>query len=130
MISHKLKKRVLKEASLLKQHLTSEELQTLKYNRFAIYPDNYDTCIYGRLTGDCFSKRAHELLSKCAIWPYSMEIGQFHKTSMGVNRWISYRQDMREAFSPIEYYIYHREEKIPILVEYILGERELKVEDL
>lgn len=128
MISQKLKKRVLEEATLLKQYATLAEINKLE--NVEIYAFSDIGCIYGRMTGSCYSERAHELLSKCAIWPYSVDIDYFKKTSMGVKRWIRAREDRFYGHSPIEYYIYHREEKIPILIDYLLGKRELKIEDL
>ena len=128
MISKKLKQRVLEEATLLKQHATPEEIKSLDLN--TIEPNHFDQCIYGQMTGNCYSERAHELLAKCAIWPYSIELDTYVKTQMGVTRWIKFRKFDGGAFSPIEYYIYHRPDKISVLVDYLKGNRELTVEDL
>ena len=126
MISKKLKQRVLEEATLLKQHATPEEIKSLDLN--TIEPDKFDQCIYGQMTGNCYSERAHELLTKCAVWPYSIEIDTYVKTQMGVARWMKFREVSYEAFSPIEYYIYHRPNKIPVLVDYLKGNRELTIQ--
>lgn len=128
MISKKLKQRVLEEATLLKQHATPEEIELLDIDE--LDPNQPSNCIYGQMTGDCFSPRAHELLSKCAVWPYSIELENYIKTQMGLKRWMIFRNKTWEGFSPIEYYIYHRESKIPALVNYLKGKGELKIEDL
>lgn len=128
MISKKLKQRVLEEATLLKQHATPEEIELLDIDE--LNPSQPSNCIYGQMTGSCFSPRAHELLFKCAVWPYSIELDTYVKTQMGVTRWMKFREVSEEAFSPIEYYIYHRPDKIPVLVDYLKDNRELTIEDL
>lgn len=128
MISKKLKQRVLEEITLLKQYATPEEIESLDSN--TINPSYFKQCIYGQMTGDCYSKRTHELLTKCAVWPYSIRIAKYKKTQMGSKNWIDRRKRDNEVFSPIEYYIYHRRNKISILVNYLKGNRELTIEDL
>lgn len=128
MISKKLKQRVLEEATLLKQHATPEEIHKLDVDW--IDPTNFEQCIYGQMTGNCYSERAHELLAKCAVWPYSIELDGYVKTQMGVTRWMNFRNGSSNGFSPIEYYIYNRPDKIPVLVNYLKGNRELTIEDL
>lgn len=127
MISYKLKQLVLDELFLLKQHATSEEISCL--SEIEIDPENAERCIYGAMTGDCFSERAHELLSKCAK-PYSKNLSKFTPTKMGVEKWIKIREINETFFSPIEYYIYQREENIPFLTDYLLGKRELTINEL
>ena len=127
MISHNLKQRVLEELTLLKQHATTEEISLL--NEIPINPSSHEECIYGAMTGDCFSERAHELLSKCAR-PYSKSVDVLIPTKMGVKRWIKVREVKETFFSPVEYYIYQREENIPFLTDYLLGKRELTINEL
>ena len=127
MISHNLKQRVLEELTLLKQHATTEEISLL--NEIEINPARHDTCIYGAMTGSCFSDRAHELLSKCAT-PYSQTIYILKPTKMGVKRWMKVRERKETFYSPIEYYIYQRRKNIPLLTDYLLGKRELTIDEL
>ena len=127
MISHNLKQRVLEELTLLKQHATTEEISLL--NEIDILPGSPSACIYGAMTGYCFSERAHELLSKCAQ-PYSESVGVFRPTKMGIKRWMKIREVKETFFSPVEYYIYQRQKNIPLLTEYLLGKRELTIDEL
>ncbi len=127
MISRNLKQRVLEELTLLKQHATTEEINLL--NEIPINPSSHEECIYGAMTGDCFSERAHELLSKCTR-PYSETIDVFRPTKMGVKRWMKVREVKETFFSPVEYYIYQRQKNIPFLTDYLLGKRELTIDEL
>jgi|SRR6478609_2101100 len=52
-----------KEMILLKQHVTPEEINKLDYSM--LIPEQRDSCIYGQMTGDCFSRRATDLIKKC-----------------------------------------------------------------
>jgi|GEM_PF-1640369 len=54
---------VRKEARMLKQSATEEELSRLSLND--LQPDFGGYCIYGQMTGSCFSMRASELIFKC-----------------------------------------------------------------
>ena len=57
-------KLVIDEAKNLRKHTTVEEKEKLDFgNLDASLSDN---CIYGQLTGNCFSDRASELIMKCA----------------------------------------------------------------
>ncbi len=127
MISHNLKQRVLDELTFLKQHATTEEISLL--NEIEINPSRHEECIYGAMTENFFSERAHELLSKCAR-PYSKTIDVFIPTKMGVKRWMRMREGDEAFFSPVEYYIYQRQKNIPLLTEYLLGKRELTIDEL
>lgn len=51
----------LKEADNIKIHATAEEISLLKN----INGDGVSSCIYGRMTGNCNTPRAIELISKC-----------------------------------------------------------------
>jgi hypothetical protein len=55
---------VKKEASKLKEYATQEELEQLDFNTLRPYV-SYN-CIYGQMTGSCYSDRANELILKCA----------------------------------------------------------------
>lgn len=56
---------VEKEARALKKNATKEELSKLDFKTFS--PQYPDRCVYGQMTGDCFSKRAHRLIKDCCI---------------------------------------------------------------
>lgn len=51
------------EAIALKQHATKKELNKLSIDY--LRPRNYKSCIYGQMTGDCFSPRASSLIFNC-----------------------------------------------------------------
>jgi hypothetical protein len=51
---------VKEEAKNLKKHATKEELDNL--NIEYLDSEDYEKCVYGQLTGDCFSERAEYLI--------------------------------------------------------------------
>lgn len=59
-----LKDDVRKEAEALRVYATKEELANLDFEN--LEPDTKDSCIYGQLTGGCYSKRAATLIHSCA----------------------------------------------------------------
>lgn len=59
-----LKDDVRKEAEALRIHATREERERIIFNR--LNPENINKCIYGQMTGDCYSERACVLIKKCA----------------------------------------------------------------
>src|SRR5690349_22682986 len=62
---------VVDEAKKLKQYATSEEKAALDFQTFN--PENAYMCIYGQLTGNCYSTRASELIVQCAKRVYVAE---------------------------------------------------------
>jgi len=53
-----------KEARQLRELITPEEQSRLILRHFN--PKTIQNCIYGQLTGNCYSERAVELLTACA----------------------------------------------------------------
>lgn len=53
------------EAKALREHATPEELAKLDIQQ--LVPEDYDQCLYGLMTGDCTSDRAHDLIRGCCI---------------------------------------------------------------
>ncbi len=51
------------EAKALRQHATKEELGRLNFEK--LESRNFERCIYGQSTGNCFGNRAAELIFKC-----------------------------------------------------------------
>lgn len=111
-ITPKLKDLVRQEADNLKIHATPEEIADLDFDN--LMPEDTHNCIYGQMTGDCFDKRAVELLNLCAI-PYSSSN----------QSWIpcdsEFKTDGR-AFSAIEVYITQYNAKNENLIAYLRGE--------
>lgn len=60
-----LKEDVRKEAEALKIHATAEERGRLDIERFK--PSDTTCCIYGLVAFGCHTKRAAELIDKCAV---------------------------------------------------------------
>jgi hypothetical protein len=63
MTKDTLKKLVIEEAKNLKKFATNKELGELFIS--ALNPLRDESCVYGLMTGDCTSKRANELITKC-----------------------------------------------------------------
>lgn len=62
---------VIDEATNLKIHTTVEEKADLNFETFD--PKRPAYCVYGQLTGSCFSKRAAQLIELCAERVYIAE---------------------------------------------------------
>lgn len=72
---------VSKEAKSLKKYAYKKELKKLNFKNFS--SSNIFKCIYGQMTGDCFSDRASELIYKCAARIYKSGEDE-EKVSAGV----------------------------------------------
>lgn len=60
----KFPKLVIEEAKALRRHATKEEKELLQFCNLS--PSNRMKCVYGLMTGECYSNRATELIEKCA----------------------------------------------------------------
>lgn len=56
---------VMHEIEMLKKHSTKAEKNRLNFDKFS--PHVAQQCIYGQITGDCRSKRAHELMELSCV---------------------------------------------------------------
>jgi hypothetical protein len=56
------------EAKKLKKFATKQEINKLNITTFD--PKHFKSCIYGQMTGDCYSERADELIQNCATKVY------------------------------------------------------------
>lgn len=65
----KFPKLVIDEATALRKHATEEEISNLDFE--TLKPDTVNSCIYGQMTGHCFSARAKELIEKSCKKVYS-----------------------------------------------------------
>lgn len=107
-ITEHLKTEVIAEATLLRQNTTPEERERLLGLQSDFHPLHYMLCIYGLLTGNCFSKRAGELrkLSGTPMVAHSF-------------------------FTKLEAYIVGKAAQNRVLIAYITGERDtLTIADL
>jgi hypothetical protein len=90
-------KLVADEAEKLKTHATQRELKNLHFEM--LNGGIVDSCIYGQMTGHCYSQRAIELLNLCTI-PYSDKLD--YKVKPYNDKFTTERT---RPFSAIEYFI-------------------------
>ena len=115
MITKELELLVKDEAEKLKIHATPEEIGRLNFKN--LRHEMTERCIYGQMTGDCYSKRATQLLKKCTT-PYSSFLSPYRKPDKKTftnDRWV---------FSPIEFYIANSESKREALIDFLQGKSE------
>lgn len=128
----KLAELVKKEAKLLKKYATKTELR--KLNVLHLNPSHTEKCVYGLMTGNCTSDRAHELISKCAPKTYAGAYKRgftFVYSLPKLNGKINPEKRDEHSFrswSPIEVYILNNkyEEKAELtknLIDYLKGNR-------
>lgn len=127
-----LKTLVIEEAQKLLIHAMAEERGLLDFMNLS--SKKIHRCIYGQMTGNCFSDRAVSLLSSCAN-PYATDLycedqeDRVLDTSFKVGS--ERGQGYVSAFSPIEFYITTPNSRNSTLIAFIRGEREtLTVDDL
>lgn len=121
-----LKEDVRKEAEALRVHATKEELGKLNLD----YLDSTDRtrCIYGQMTGNCFSQRSAELINNCAITHFNELPDTIEEMTSSVTERPKYFLDTRpdpwlqSTFSAIESYICLPEAKNDNLIAYLRGE--------
>lgn len=112
-ITERLKILVVQEADNIKQFARPEEIRELSFKQF--HPTLMAHCIYGQMTGSCYSVRAVELLTLCSN-PYSKDVYR-HQPPMEA---FYFESEMR-SFSPIEFYITKDGAKVERLINYIKG---------
>jgi hypothetical protein len=126
MISRKLVKEVHIEARKLRELATDAERGCLNFD--TLNPRYPRECIYGQMTGLCYSRRAESLIAACAssyiaaesfleevscsFEPASPKTTDIHKVLDTVCYW-----------SPIEVYISHSDADNKQLVAFLKGER-------
>lgn len=110
---------VKKEAKKLREFATKDELNKLDF--IILDSTSTENCIYGQMTGSCYSSRASELLNLCAI-PYVDYFGGEPQLTLDFSYYT-----MR-AYSPIEYFIYKYQhngyKNNMILIDYLQGKRD------
>jgi hypothetical protein len=103
------------EADALAVHASPEEKARLDLRRFN--PKNPALCIYGQLTGSCFSQRTLDLVRLCAI-PYSAGVTQRARVIDGFN----VRHPATRDYTALEYYICQPGADIAGIVARVRGE--------
>lgn len=121
-MKERLKELVIEEAKNLRKHASKEELNNLDFDK--LDPKHEDNCIYGQMTGCCWSDRATSLLNDCTE-PYSWSLNEYFCPSeyrFIYNSLYEGRVDVN--FSPIEFYICRPENKNETLIKFLKGEIE------
>lgn len=133
------------EATALKETATKEELAKLRAH--FLNPFQYDQCVYGLMTGSCYSGRASELIFNCCPRYFKNEVdGREAITSLdtgGASRAIEFvngsqipgvsnsfefdkhRERISAHFSSIEMYIATEGAKIPELIAFLKDETKI-----
>lgn len=121
MISKALVKEVCKEAAKLRENATSRELNKLAFS--SLNPQSPERCVYGQMTGGCYSPRAEELIRRCA----SLVIDAGNALSNVSCKWERGRKkELHESnvWSPIEVYIVQDGADNKTLIRYLKGKLE------
>lgn len=124
-------KLVIDEAKALRKHATEAEISNLDFN--SLKPDTVKECIYGQMTGHCFSERAKELIEKSCKRVYSTT-GSLDSVRLNGSPVGKHRENEGKAYmfrrntdywSPIEVFLPKStdEERLK-LVQFIKGEIE------
>ncbi len=94
------------EADNIKQHATSEEINRLNFE--GLYPSNAERCIYGQMTGNCYSIRANKLIIECATRVYKLtDTSSNALAEVSLNGKPKKESDRASNYhSPIEIFIY------------------------
>jgi hypothetical protein len=118
---------VIKEAKNLKKLATPEELNQLNFDR--LHPQSEYRCVYGLMTGHCFSDRANLLISECAprVYIHTPEAEENDKIlAKTLNGKLKEPRKEMIHWSPIEVFIFKKKNQESganeRLVKYIKGE--------
>lgn len=132
-----LKEDVRKEAEALRVYATKEEREGLDFETFS--PSNIGGCIYGQMTGDCYSHRAAILIRGCCVRYFKHNVVpalfdvrsnmtriQQHVDGETVSDFVKVRSNSspESRFSAIEAYICLPEARNANLIAYLRGETE------
>lgn len=126
------------EAMALRENATEDERHKLSFR--TLRPRDYDSCIYGQMTGNCVSDRASLLIFKCCTRYFDMPqdesgfyVDSFDKIKKYANgkkvKGVHSGRQLKETrigdishFSSIETYILWPQAKRKNLIAYLRGE--------
>lgn len=95
---------VKKEANSLLKKATRDELQKLNFSK--LNPNDQTSCIYGQMTGNCFSRRASVLIYNCTEKSYIQTYGILESATLNGKPNLSRNQfKTGQHYSPIEVFI-------------------------
>lgn len=116
---------VKKEAKAIKENATEKEIDNLDFDE--LRPANTQRCIYGQMTGDCYSLRANDLIVKCAKRVYETTGGinkcNIHKLNGKPFLLDNSQLRTQKYHSPIELFILFDEKNNKMLIDYLKGNR-------
>ena len=122
------------EASNLRRKATKDEIGNLDF--YYLDSSNVTACIYGQMTGDCFSERANKLIVSCAerVYRFSSKSGKDFNTDVLEKNKINGKPTLEgrdHYFSPIEVFIHNKKnrdngnnERLVKYLEMVKGNRE------
>lgn len=120
---------VKQEALNIRKYASKEEKANLNIQEFDA--DNRTECIYGQMTGNCYSRRAYSLIRKCAAKVYlSDDIGLYRGNIDNLNGKPEVIKEVEDRIShyhsPIELFVSINEwdgkqENVIRLMDYIKG---------
>lgn len=105
---NKLKKLTLEEIENIKQKATKEEIENLEF--IYLDPSSSYSCIYGQMTGECYSPRAKELQPKI--------FDNLSLNSIGTQKDLMIKGN---SFTALERWIYIYPENNKNIIDYIKG---------
>lgn len=110
MITEEIKELVVGEATNLRKYITPEEKERLDIS--SLDGSSASSCVYGQLTGNCYSDRARQLIQKCCERVYISNNGHLKDDLLLNGSPIGKRRDKEdmnwlrkpnvEYYSPIE----------------------------
>lgn len=113
-------KLVIEEAKNLRKKATKEELDNLDLLNFIA--DSEFGCVYGQMTGSCFSQRATTLIKSCCSKVHKSGVYNLSKAAVNGSPETLSRN---EFWSPIECFIWGKDsedESVQNLFAYLRGE--------
>lgn len=130
MTFQELKKLVVQEAVVLRREASIKELRQL--NRSILNPERVDLCIYGQMTGHCFSNRATELIELACpkpimgILPEYLYEGTLKHHNAGqlwsIKKGLHSDNSRPYQWSAIEVYITLAKAKPKVLIDFLQGD--------
>lgn len=118
-----MKQLVVEEATKLRKHATKKELQNLDFKN--LDSDSTQRCIYGQMTGNCFSERTRDLMNKSCKRVYKTSDWASIRESK-INGELNENIIRNDFWSPIEVFIDQPRNKEngnnELLVKFLKGE--------
>lgn len=121
-------KAVSTEIENIKKFATKKEIGNLDFKEFDA--DDSDRCVYGQMIGDCFRKKAEELIRKCTLVVVANDDVEFGCTFSDLRNSINGVPTknnlcgLMRHFSALETYLILKGAKNKMVLEYLKGERE------